>query len=438
VDPIVIADGALGYLLIVALIGVFARFPSAGLGILCLAKYCPMIRFGPLGLHHVLIVGISLGALVTIARSRGQPMGRRLALPILLPLAASSLWFVLNMWLPSYPDPVLGYNFLVRFAFTCLIPTILLALVLVDATSFRQFAWSGVIASTVTMILLWSTTQNSIWFLLTDVASRPTVLNLDPINLANDLAIAGVLALPLMDHRFGRTVVPIYLLAVVPAILISKTRQAVGGLVGGLLAYVAYGRQRWALLGPMVIVMAVIAVAAVLQFSDTALIQRYVNSEQGDVGGRLESWQRAVEFFVESPLTGTGTGTFGAITGRPYLTVTGEVVEEREHPHNLVLSLLAEQGLVGFCLVALYFGTVLRSISGAWRSGGSHPVWLMAGWSGMVQLIPALLLSGAWWGSGNFYWLLAFLWRAGQLTAPATSTIEITESAADLQPAFQI
>ena len=63
------------------------------------------------------------------------------------------------------------------------------------------------------------------------------------------------------------------------------------------------------------------------------------------MSGRASIWQAGVTVFPDRPLLGVGTGAYGA--------AVEPLLNKRHLPHNLVLGLLVEQGVVGFLI---YFG----------------------------------------------------------------------------------
>lgn len=66
----------------------------------------------------------------------------------------------------------------------------------------------------------------------------------------------------------------------------------------------------------------------------------------GDLGGRVPLWKESLKAFAEHPITGVGSGAFRVVN--PYKAVA----------HNTYLSVLAEQGLVGFGLFAAILAVV--------------------------------------------------------------------------------
>jgi O-antigen ligase len=75
----------------------------------------------------------------------------------------------------------------------------------------------------------------------------------------------------------------------------------------------------------------------------------------GHFGGRGKLWEAGLEVFPENPVFGYGTGGYkSAIT--PKLGLAAQVA------HNSFLSVLVEQGIVGFLLYMMMFLAVFRSI----------------------------------------------------------------------------
>jgi O-antigen ligase len=62
-------------------------------------------------------------------------------------------------------------------------------------------------------------------------------------------------------------------------------------------------------------------------------------------------WESAWDGFLTSPLIGNGIGSFARISGHPY-DMTGEYL----YPHNILLEVLSENGLIGFVVI---FGPVI-------------------------------------------------------------------------------
>ena len=81
----------------------------------------------------------------------------------------------------------------------------------------------------------------------------------------------------------------------------------------------------------------------------------YMKSDDPDshtsVSIRLRIWKTAIEEFKENPVLGSGIGI-------PYHDKVLNI--DLVHPHNIVLELLAETGLVGFGVFAILFGLIFK------------------------------------------------------------------------------
>jgi O-antigen ligase len=90
----------------------------------------------------------------------------------------------------------------------------------------------------------------------------------------------------------------------------------------------------------------------------------------GSAGQRLEFYKQAIEGFAERPILGWGIGSFSVYaTGR----------DTREYPHNLVLQVGMEQGVVGLAALAAFSIAVVRAlkkINSASRGEWAFFVWV--------------------------------------------------------------
>jgi O-antigen ligase len=177
----------------------------------------------------------------------------------------------------------------------------------------------------------------------------------DPIALGR--VTAGGILIALYALLSGRTGLRIVALAVAPlltvAFLASGGRGPVVGLVAGLvvlLSLPAAGARRRRL---MVLGVVVLSVALASQIVPGDAMDRAASVIVGgsgglDSNGRTELWAQAWSLFAENPWLGIGTGGFAAVSPL-------EV-----YPHNLVLEVAAEFGLLGLVplVLALIAGVV--------------------------------------------------------------------------------
>jgi hypothetical protein len=116
-------------------------------------------------------------------------------------------------------------------------------------------------------------------------------------------------------------------------------------------------------------------------------------------GNRYDYWRIAADEFKDQPLRGVGAGSYQFTYFKDRRTT-----EDIRQPHSLELQQLAELGLVGGALVALFLGAVLwgfaRRASAARRSaseagmvvaaGGMFVVWLVHTSVDWIHLLPGV------------------------------------------------
>jgi len=78
------------------------------------------------------------------------------------------------------------------------------------------------------------------------------------------------------------------------------------------------------------------------------------------INSRIEGYSVAWRMFKENPLTGSGLGSFN---GSNY---GSEIGREIKYPHNIILELLCELGLIGLGFLIVYTGAVIRVLL-QWR-----------------------------------------------------------------------
>jgi O-antigen ligase len=188
----------------------------------------------------------------------------------------------------------------------------------------------------------------------------------DPIGLGRGAAEGLLIAIYLMLSRRAATT-RLWAIAALPALAIavvaSGSRGPVVGLTFGLVVLLALtatqqkARRRLLLVSGA----ALAAVIAVVQTVPTSTLSRSLevivaSGTDLSSNGRSQLWAAAWQAFVESPLTGLGTGGFADLRG-------GEL-----YPHNFLLEGAVELGLLGgLALLALVTWTLVR-IGRAWMA----------------------------------------------------------------------
>ena len=211
---------------------------------------------------------------------------------------------------------------------------------------------------------------------------RPKFESLTFGNPSTVLTIVALLAMPVIasaewSRRRGAASVVLTLGIVAIVAFISGSRAgwlalAIAAGIGVLAALLApSGRAairratRGALdtiVGRAVLAVAVVGVAAVVVLLGPAVIQRVT---AGGEANRLAFVRIALELFADSPIVGTGPGTW--VIQRPALTLPAEPDEYIPHAHNVYAQTLAELGVVGALAALLLTALLLRLLIGAIR-----------------------------------------------------------------------
>jgi O-antigen ligase len=141
------------------------------------------------------------------------------------------------------------------------------------------------------------------------------------------------------------------------AVLSGSRGGLVAGILVGLAAALVGGRRaRRIALTAMVGVCASVAVAYVVSPTVANVIQtRFVQqtTQQGYDSSRRTVWRQAAELATQHPLAGSGLDGFYALIG----TTTGI-----EYPHNYVLAVAAEGGVLGLALFSITLALWVRTI----------------------------------------------------------------------------
>jgi O-antigen ligase len=190
---------------------------------------------------------------------------------------------------------------------------------------------------------------NSLYGASVDPA-RFTALNAN----ANDLGLVLVLGLPMawylglsQWHRRAARLWHLYVPLGITAILLTASR---GAFVAAL---VALAIIPWTL-GPLRLrakaVLAVLAVGSLVlgtRFVPEASLERVASTRadiaSGHFGGRGVIWESGLRVAREHPLAGVGAGAFGA-------AVAATLGGYPRAAHDVFLSILVEEGIVGLCL----------------------------------------------------------------------------------------
>lgn len=104
------------------------------------------------------------------------------------------------------------------------------------------------------------------------------------------------------------------------------------------------------------------------QYRDAAADQRTIERTSG--AERIEFWRKSIDFVIESPLIGHGTGSTLELFRRSAVGQTGVAAVESANPHNQVLAVAVQIGMIGGgLLIAMWIAHLLLFTGpgfGAW------------------------------------------------------------------------
>jgi O-antigen ligase len=194
--------------------------------------------------------------------------------------------------------------------------------------SARRFAMEGFDANDLAGILALSIPMA--WYL--GMTYRQPIVRL----LCRGYLPVGIVAIGLTGSR-GGMVATIIALMIVP---FTMTRLTPGRLVAALAILMISGG---------------LAVTFVPKTVVSRLATTSSDVEEGRLGGRLKIWVAGARAFSQRPLMGYGTSGFKSAV-KPYLPTVPQVA------HNSYLSVLVENGIIGFGLFAWMLFAVFRTV----------------------------------------------------------------------------
>jgi O-antigen ligase len=270
------------------------------------------------------------------------------------PLILVSVWLVFGwiLWiaLGVVLAPSLDAN-LIFFLFETytLVPIALMLLFINNIADIREMALSFVLSSSVAAL-------GSLYLFSTKIGVAKDVIRgpggLNYLTFSNCLSIAALLGLGLLLAAKRPVAKAAFLVLVGTCgvvLLMTGARQAVLGLLCAL-AYVGWIvlRQSKRVLGIFTVGVTFAGLTvAVFLYTDigrNVLVPKW-NTTSSAAQERQDYWRDAWKVFTEHPMTGGGLANNNGV-----------------HAHNLILDLLAAQGLIGFLFLAGFATLTLRGI----------------------------------------------------------------------------
>jgi O-antigen ligase len=177
---------------------------------------------------------------------------------------------------------------------------------------------------------------------------------------------ALALAYPAMTFRRTNKIWPAVLLAAIAVgfvanmmfVVVSRTALATMPILLTLFAllYLQCRTVIAALCAAVLLVAVVWNVSPALRATVSKFVSDYqhtrVQNNVSGLGSRLEYWQKSLDFFVEAPVIGHGTGSTRGLFEQAAIGERGAQAEVVANPHNQTLNVAVQWGVIG--VVVLY------------------------------------------------------------------------------------
>lgn len=182
------------------------------------------------------------------------------------------------------------------------------------------------------------------------------------------------------------------LLHIVSAVIVFHTKSYSGIIVLSF-GYVLHllsatkllGRRSW---------MAIFTITLVLPITAALLpIPRFITAKTPSFAARMNTWKTASRGIADAPLFGAGIEQFSFIYDRfNQTTPTNPTIVSEEHPHSLIIELLAEWGIIGVLLVTWFVVTLLGHTKVAAVHLPGLAAWLLAAQTNVGTVLLFVLL----------------------------------------------
>jgi O-antigen ligase len=205
-----------------------------------------------------------------------------------------------------------------------------------------------------------------------------------PNAIATMLIVPATVALAAIGQFHGRRRVAAATVALplVVASVLTLSRSAIGALYLALVRFIALRRRRTALIALGIgIVLAVVSLPLFIQFrahqAGLVLTQSPIEWLIGADEARVTAWVAAIRMWEASPIVGHGFLSYKVLADS-----FGDV--RLGSPHNEVLRLFAEEGLVGGIAIVVFIACLFRELArrpgwiGAGLLAGAVGYWLAA------------------------------------------------------------
>lgn len=225
-------------------------------------------------------------------------------------------------------------------------------------------------------------------------------VGLGPNHFGAFIVIVGavLLGLLILDREFRRRALyAAALLFSLHPLFFAYSRGAYAAALG-VMTFFGVMKQRSLLVVLAVIFMTWQTVLPVSVVDRILMTETEEGTLEGSAARRLDLWDHAMGLFEEHPVFGIGFGGFGFTVPEGQLTDT----------HNFYMKTLAEQGLIGFALLALL---LLKALHSGWRlyRAGRSPFHQGLGF-GFIGAVIACMITNLFGDRWSYFALGGYFW----------------------------
>ncbi len=220
----------------------------------------------------------------------------------------------------------------------------------------------------------------------------------------------------MLGKRWNYLIIP-YLLLIIPALLLSKTRAAWFGFIA-MLGFISIFRKKF-----IIIVVVITLITGAIFIVSPELRDRLISSfSLEDNMGRIYIWQSTSRMIRDYPIFGVGAGQYQSLFNK--YAMPGSVERNMVWSHNIFLEFWVEFGIFALILFSLALGTTLYMGFQLVRTGNPLYQGIFAAFIGI--LVQAQLDLPIWrfdLGGGAFWLFFGLIigfyqyeWQKGSFT----------------------
>ena len=322
------------------------------------------------------------------------------------------MWFFWFFFLVFLFRPYVATNITRNWLLICLLPMPFLAIFIKDAQQAKLLALSFVITKLSTEVLYLVSTDITLQEILSDPtfggwgAARFGIINYHWWGIGFALSSIFIFALFIMEKKPSiRFIYALLFMLSVWLLILSRSRQSIIGIMVALSIFsiwilrsrdIQLKKYIYTIIPVLVVVIALLYVRSpnlFLRAYDSGQSVTVSSAMEKSTGVRMGLWSLGWEFFVESPIWGTG--------------FVNTVL-----PHNFLIGTLADQGIMGFLFLIGFLVFTLKQSSHTIisRDRDELTIWRMCWTCIVVFILVRGQASGAVYSLWDLYWAAAILW----------------------------